>query len=222
MVFWFGFRFGVRIALFWLLGLVVVLILFWLMQLTVRHSFSIKYICTLNERLTDEHRSLIAKTPFAWFLDLNVNVKLGKNILSELLGKWDDSSSGFFVGNKVLNINENDFYLGLGLSTDGENINLKEEMGNILCVKYIGKGTKDLNSIYKILMRKHKKKIPCSHFCSLYLLVGICEILFPKRSGKMFAVMFNIVDNLSGLGSYCWGSLVYLFCYVVCAKLQKA
>ncbi|BAU01602.1 hypothetical protein VIGAN_11087000, partial [Vigna angularis var. angularis] len=142
------------------------------MKLTVRHSFSTKYICTLNERLTDEHRSLIAKTPFGWFLDVNVNVKLGRNILSELLGKWDDSSSGFVVGNKVLNINENDFYLGLGLSTDGENINLKEEMGNIECVKYIGKGTKELNSIYKILMQKHKKKIPCSHFCSLYLLVG--------------------------------------------------
>ncbi|KOM52694.1 hypothetical protein LR48_Vigan09g135300 [Vigna angularis] len=56
-----------------------------------------------ERRLTDEHRSLIAKTPFAWFLDVNVNVKLG-----------------------------------LGLSTDGENINLKEEMGNIECVKYIG------------------------------------------------------------------------------------
>ncbi|XP_052725848.1 uncharacterized protein LOC128194361 [Vigna angularis] len=180
-------------------------------KLSVRHSFSTKYICTLNERLTDEHRSLIARTPFAWFLDVNVNVKVGRNILSELLGKWDDCSSGFLVGNKVLNINENDIYLGLGLSTDGANINLKEELGNTECVKYIGKGTKELNSIYKILMRKQKKKIPCSHFCSLYLLVGISEILFPKRSGKVFPVMFNLVDNLGGLGSYCWGSVVYRF-----------
>ncbi|KOM48696.1 hypothetical protein LR48_Vigan07g240000 [Vigna angularis] len=46
-------------------------------KLSVRHSFSTKYICTLNERLTDEHRSLIVRTPFAWFLDVNVNVKVG-------------------------------------------------------------------------------------------------------------------------------------------------
>ncbi|KAG2390084.1 uncharacterized protein HKW66_Vig0225110 [Vigna angularis] len=85
-------------------------------KLSVRHSFSTKYICTLNERLTDEHRSLIVRTPFAWFLDVNVNVK-----------------------------------------------------------------------------------------------VGISEILFPKRSGKVFPVMFNVVDNLSGLGNYCWGSVVYRF-----------
>ncbi|XP_052725326.1 uncharacterized protein LOC128194250 [Vigna angularis] len=189
--------------------------------LSVRHSFSTKYICTLNERLTKEHRSLIATTPFAWFLDVNVNVKVGRNILSELLGKWDDCSSGFIVGNKVLNINENDIYLGLGLSTDGANINLKEELGNSECVKYIGKGTKELNSIYKILMRKQKKKIPCSHFCSLYLLVGISEILFPKRSGKVFPVMFNVVDNLSALGSYCWGSLVYRFLLHSLCKASK-
>ncbi|XP_052736098.1 uncharacterized protein LOC128197726 isoform X1 [Vigna angularis] len=119
-------------------------------------------------------------------------------------------------------MNENDFCLGLGLSSDGENINLKDEIGNSTCVKYICKGTKDLNLIYKFLMRKHNKKIPSSPFCSLYILAGICEILFPKRSGRVFPIIFKIVDNLSSLGNYCWGSLVYRYLLRSLCKASNA
>ncbi|WVZ21705.1 hypothetical protein V8G54_009027 [Vigna mungo] len=47
----------------------------WWVLLTVRHSVSTKYICGLNKRLRKEHRSVIAGTPFRWFLDLIDNVK---------------------------------------------------------------------------------------------------------------------------------------------------
>ncbi|KOM26482.1 hypothetical protein LR48_Vigan277s000200 [Vigna angularis] len=41
-------------------------------KLRVSHSFSTKYISTLNERLSEEHRSLIVETPFQWFLDFDL------------------------------------------------------------------------------------------------------------------------------------------------------
>ncbi|XP_022642978.1 uncharacterized protein LOC111242704 [Vigna radiata var. radiata] len=153
-------------------------------RLTVRHSFSTKYISALNKILTNEHQSLILATPFGWFLDFTDNVKLGRKILGELVWKWVDPSSGFLIGDKIVSMNEEDFFLGLGLSLDGKEFNLNGEMRVSKCVKYIGNRTSDLKLVYKCLMKKGKK-IPCTPFCSLYILVGICEILFPQRNGKM-------------------------------------
>ncbi|XP_022640749.1 uncharacterized protein LOC111242332 isoform X1 [Vigna radiata var. radiata] len=177
-------------------------------QLTVRHSVSTKFISSLNKRLSKEQRSLIVGPPFGWFLDLTGNVKVGRKMLSELVFKWVDSSSGFLIADKVVPMNEKDFSLGLSLSLDGKEIDLKLEMGCSRCVKYIGNKTRNLTLLYKCLMKKGKS-IPCAPFCSLYILVGICEILIPQHNGKVFPILFEIVDNLNDLGKYCWASLVY-------------
>ncbi|WVZ02749.1 hypothetical protein V8G54_023555 [Vigna mungo] len=178
-------------------------------KLTVQQSFSTNYISTLNNQLTQEHRSVIYGIPFHWFLDLSPKVRITRNILSELVVKWVDSGGSFLIGDKLVPMTENDFCLGLGLSTDGKDLNLKENFKRTSCVKYVGKDTKDLDLVYKCLMRKRKKKIPCSDFCSLYILVGISELLFPNRSRRVFPLLYEIVDSLSGLGNFCWGSLVW-------------
>lgn len=82
--------------------------------------------------------SLIKKTSFRWFLDLTNHVKLGRNILNELLVRWVDSSGGFLFGDRVVQFNENDFCLGLRLSLDGEDIKLKEKVKGNKCGKYFG------------------------------------------------------------------------------------
>lgn len=50
-------------------------------KLCVRHSFKIKFIGTLNRRLTQEHRTFIEKTSFRWVLELHDKVKIGRNVL---------------------------------------------------------------------------------------------------------------------------------------------
>lgn len=66
----------------------------------------------LNERLSEEHKSFIVKIQFRWFLELNDNTKLGRNILNELLVRWVDSSGGFCFGEKVVEFKEIDVCLG--------------------------------------------------------------------------------------------------------------
>ncbi|WVZ12243.1 hypothetical protein V8G54_016773 [Vigna mungo] len=179
-----------------------------LLMLTVRHSVSTKFTSSLNEHLSKEQRALIGGTPFGWFLDFSGNVKVGRKMLSELVFRWVDSSSGFLIADKVVPMNEKDICLALGLSLDGKEIDLNLEMGCSRCVKYIGNKTRDLSLVYKCLMKK-RKSIPCHPFCSLYILVGICEILIPHRNEKVLPKLFEIVDNLNDLGNYCWDSLVY-------------
>lgn len=70
----------------------------------------------MNECLTNEYRSLIAKILFRWFLDLSGNVKLGRNILSELLVKWMDSNNcSLLIGDKLVSVNEKEFFFRFGV-----------------------------------------------------------------------------------------------------------
>ncbi|WVZ19925.1 hypothetical protein V8G54_007247 [Vigna mungo] len=62
--------------------------------LFVRHSMKTKFIGGLNEILTEKQKAIILQTPFQWFLELNDDIKLGRNLLSDLLERWDDERGG--------------------------------------------------------------------------------------------------------------------------------
>lgn len=111
-------------------------ICFCFLQLTVRHSFSTKYVCTLNQRLTVAHGSVIGRTQFSWFLELSKKVIFNNKILKGLLLKWIDLSNGFVIGDKVVNLIESEFCLGLGLSSEGKSIKLEDTVvTNVLNAK---------------------------------------------------------------------------------------
>ena len=58
---------------------------------------------------------------------------------------------------------------------------------------------------------QHHEDLSVVDFCRLYVLIGICEFLLSSRSGRIFPILFNIVDDFGSLGKYNWGSLVYEF-----------
>ncbi|XP_014492662.1 uncharacterized protein LOC106755080 [Vigna radiata var. radiata] len=76
-------------------------------KLSVRHSFSTMYISALNERLTEDQREVISKTPFFWFLEFSGKVTLNAKLLRELTKTWVDSTNSSFIANKHFNINAN-------------------------------------------------------------------------------------------------------------------
>ncbi|BAT74063.1 hypothetical protein VIGAN_01165400 [Vigna angularis var. angularis] len=131
--------------------------------------------------LTDKQKASISQTPFQWFLELNDDIKLGRNILSDLLERWDDERGGFWFGEKFVELKEVDVTLSLGLGLVGEPIMLNEKtLEKSDCRKYFAKGNGkyELQVIYEFILKKHKK-LPSVDVCRLYILVGISEILLP-------------------------------------------
>ncbi|XP_014501090.1 uncharacterized protein LOC106761967 isoform X2 [Vigna radiata var. radiata] len=182
-------------------------------KLYVRHSMKTKYVAGLNALLIEEHRCIISKTPFKWFLDLQDNLRIGMNILSDLLTKWIDERGGFLFGENFVQFKEVDVTLSLGLSLVGDKINLNEK--NLLeshCRNYFdkekGKGKYKLDVIYDFVLKNHKK-LPAIDVCRLYLFIGIHEILLPSCSRTIFPILFEIVDRINDLGTFCWAPLVY-------------
>ncbi|XP_022634551.1 uncharacterized protein LOC111241305 [Vigna radiata var. radiata] len=172
-----------------------------------------KFIRGLNEILTDEQKDIISQSPFKWFLELNDDIKLGRNILSDLLQRWDDERGGFCFGDKYVELKELDVTLSLGLGLDGEQINLKEKrVGKSDCRKHFAKanGNYDLQVIYDFILKKHKK-LPSLDVCRLYILVGISNILLPNRTKTIFPILFEIVDKINDLGRFCWDRIVYQY-----------
>ncbi|WVY92330.1 hypothetical protein V8G54_037844 [Vigna mungo] len=180
-------------------------------KLFVRHSMKTNFVGGLNAILSEEQKCIILKTPFSWFLELQETLKIGRNILSDLLIRWVDERGGFLFGEKLVEFNEVDVTLSLGLSLVGDKINLNDN--NLLesqCQDYFDKrkGKYELDMIYEFALKNHKK-LPCLDVCKLYILVGISDVLLPSRRRTVIPIMFEIVDRISDLSCYCWGRIVY-------------
>ncbi|XP_052725413.1 uncharacterized protein LOC128194272 [Vigna angularis] len=178
-------------------------------KLFVRHSLKTKRIASLNDILSEEQKSIISKTHFRWFLELHGNIKIGRNILSDLLIRWDDDRGGFSFRDKFVEFKEIDVSLSLGLGLVGEQIKLNEnKLSESHCRKYFGDGKYELDLVYEFILKQHKK-LPSIDVCRLYILVAISEVLFPNRSRTIFPILFEIVDRISDLGTFCWARIVY-------------
>ncbi|XP_014514301.1 uncharacterized protein LOC106772422 [Vigna radiata var. radiata] len=182
-------------------------------KLFVHHSMKTNFVAGLNAILTEEHKDVISKTPFAWFLELQDNLKIGRNILSDLLIRWVDERGGFKFGDKFVEFKEVDVSLALGLGLVGDEINLNAKYFSPSPLqKYFGKakGKYELDMIYHFVLKEHKK-LPCKDVCSLYVFVGISEVLLPCRTRIVFPNLFEIVDSTSDLSPFCWDRTVYRY-----------
>ena len=65
-----------------------------------------------------------------------------------------------------------------------------------------------IEMVYDYIL-KHIKEFCLEDFGKLYVLLAISEILLPNRSGTIFSILFNIVDDLGSIGKFNWGRLVY-------------
>jgi len=101
-----------------------------------------------------------------------------------------------------------DVCLGLRLRVDGESINLDEVYVENECKKVSNNESVDVEMLYDFLARC-RDKVSLEDYCRLYIVLGISEFLCPSRKGTIFPILFTIVDDLSSVGKYNWGGLVY-------------
>jgi len=47
---------------------------------------------------------------------------------------------------------------------------------------------------------RNRKEIYVPDFYRVYILLGICEFLLPNRIGRVFPIMFKLVNDIEGLG----------------------
>jgi len=90
----------------------------------------------------------------------------------------------------------------------GTKIDLKEGFIHNEFRKHFDDENVDVKIVYEFLLQHHED-LSVVDFCRFYVLIGICEFLLSSRSGRIFPILFNIVDDIGSLGKYNWGSLVY-------------
>jgi len=139
---------------------------------------------------------------------LTESMKLSRNLLSKLCSKRDEESWCFQIRSFSVGFTLLDVCLGLGLRVVGPKFNLNEIEVESNCRKMFQTKNVDLSTLYDFLMR-NKKEIFVPDFCRVYILLGICEFLLPNRSGRVFPILFKLVDDIEGLGNLNWGVVVY-------------
>jgi len=180
-----------------------------LIQIYFRHSCRTKFIGSLNKKLTNDQKSFIEATPFAWLVELKESVKISRNLLSMLISRWTERLRGFDMGTKVVAFSLLDVCLGLGLRVVGQNIDLTREGLDSHCKKLFGPNkVVDVEMVYDYLL-KHSKHLKVNDFCKLYLLLGISDFLLANHSGRVFSILFDIVDDVCSIGKYNWDGMVY-------------
>ncbi|BAT97829.1 hypothetical protein VIGAN_09139200 [Vigna angularis var. angularis] len=97
---------------------------------------------------------------------------------------------GFYFGDKIVEFNEFDVCLALGLPLVGQVIDLNKVGVHSVCKNYFPDGKVDIKMVYELLLEEHEN-FPMEHFCSLFILVGISEFLLPNRTGIVFPIIFN-------------------------------
>jgi len=98
--------------------------------------------------------------------------------------------------------------LGLRLQVVGHSIKLDDVFVENKCRKLLNNKIVDVEMLYDFL-RRCRESISLEDYYRLYIVLGISEFLIPSRKGTIFHMLFTIVDDLSGLGKYNWGGLVY-------------
>ena len=152
----------------------------------------------MNTMITEEQKSCIQATPFAWMLSLGKTLKMSKTLLRELCFRWVERRGGFWLRSVFVPFTQLDVCVSLGLRVAGENIDLGNN--NIDCqTRTIFHSTNvSVDMIYDELIKRANGSKQCSvdEFCRLYILLGLSEFLLPNRSGRVFSGLFKIVDNI--------------------------
>jgi len=174
----------------------------------LRHSCGTKYLACINNQLTAEQKLFIEGTCFGWLTMLKEPTKLSRNLLSKLCSRWDEKSGCFQIRSQSVRFSLLDVCVGLGLRVVGPKFNLNEIEVESNCRKMFQSKNVDLSTLYDFLMR-NRKEISVLEFSRVYILLGICEFLLPNRIGRVFPILFKLVDDIEGLGNLNWGVVVY-------------
>ena len=104
--------------------------------------------------------------------------------------------SRVLISKEVVEFTLLDVCLGMGLRVDGESIGLQSN-----CNQLFDKKSVDVKMVYHLLL-EHSEELSLEDFCRLYILLGISKLLCPNHSGRVFPILFTIVEDFGSLEKY--------------------
>ncbi|KAF7825421.1 Protein MAIN-LIKE 2 [Senna tora] len=176
---------------------------------TFSTRFSVKSYVRRVERLTNEQRSAVTRLGFGSVL-LVPNHLLTKNLLAELMDRWDCEKQTFVLHLGEISITLLDVALILGLRVVGNPVLLKED-----------EPFSELEEEYGATVSKRKVTIAslesrldslgdsvCDDFIRAFLLYTMGTFLFPNPNGKVDSRYLSFLRNLDNVCQFAWGAAV--------------
>ncbi|XP_068488704.1 uncharacterized protein [Phaseolus vulgaris] len=166
------------------------------------------FLGVVNKRLTDEQKSFIQSTPFAWVMLLGDKVKMSRTLLRELCSRWVERRQSFLIRCEVVPLSLVDVCLGLGLRVVGEKIDLHKAADESHTKTLFESNNINVKMIFDEIM-KFDNDGCIEDFCRLYILLCLSEFLLPNRMGIVHSGLFSVLDDLGQLKKFNWGLVVY-------------
>ncbi|WVZ02384.1 hypothetical protein V8G54_023190, partial [Vigna mungo] len=173
-----------------------------------RHSCRTKYLAHVNTLLTDVQKTFIQTTPFAWLLSIDTDIKMCRKLVLQLCNTWLERRGGFEVRSIFIPFTKLDVCLGLGVRVNGEMFKLFKEEVDCHTRRLFDTNDVSVDNVYEQLQNCIKGG-EVADVCRLYLLLGLSEFLFSNRGGKVHLGLFQLLDDLSCIGKYNWGGVIY-------------
>ncbi|XP_022761317.1 protein MAIN-LIKE 1-like, partial [Durio zibethinus] len=171
--------------------------------------FSLSSFVKRVEKLTDDQRNAIKKVGFGNLL-LIPNQMLSKNLLVELMERWNFEERGFMLLPGIIKITLMDVALILGIRVTGDPILLRED-----------EAFSDLESDYGAALWKRKITVASlesrldslgelvnEDFVRTFILFTFGTVLFPNANGKVDSRYLSFLKNLDDIGHFAWGAAV--------------
>lgn len=171
--------------------------------------FSLSPFVKRVEKLTEDQKNAIKKVGFGNLL-LIPNRMLSKNLLVELMDRWDSEERGFMLLPGMIKITLMDVALILGIRVTGDPIlprddesfsDLESDFGASLWKRNITVASLEerLDSLGEVANED---------FVRTFLLFTIGTLLFPNPNGKVDSRYLYFLKNLDNIDHIAWGAAV--------------
>ncbi|KAI9073174.1 hypothetical protein K1719_044849 [Acacia pycnantha] len=171
--------------------------------------FSLKSYVKRVQLLTNEQRAAITKMGFGSVL-LFPNHSLSKNLLAELMERWDCEKQAFIFHLGEISMTLLDVALILGLRVVGHPVHLKDD-----------EPFSNLEEEYGATMSNRKVAVAslesrldslgdsvCDDFIRAFLLYTFGTLLFQSSNGKIDSRYLSLFRNLDEVYQFAWGAAV--------------
>ncbi|XVE84341.1 hypothetical protein DITRI_Ditri17bG0004800 [Diplodiscus trichospermus] len=171
--------------------------------------FSLSSFVKRVEKLTNDQKNAIKKVGFGNLL-LLPNQMLSKNLLVELMERWNSEECGFMLLPGMVKITLMDVALILGIRVIGDPVLLTED-----------EAFSDLESDYGAALWKRKITVASlesrldslgevvdEDFVRTFILFTFGTLLFPNANGKVDSRYLSFLKDLDNIGHFAWGAAV--------------
>lgn len=171
--------------------------------------FSLPSFVRRVEKLTNDQRTAIKKVGFGNLLEMPVQT-LNKNLLVELMERWNCDKHAFMLLPGEITITLMDVALILGLRVTGDSVVLKEDEPFSDLEKEYGATISNRKITVSSIEDKLESigEIANDNFVRAFLLFTFGTLLFPNSNGKVDSRYLSLLKDLDNVQQLNWGVAV--------------